>query len=87
MNYGRIVHILGILLQVEGFLMALPLLDADSELEVTGPVESSGYIDMTLDALSLAGCAPRLSGNRYFISGGTRFSMPPAISSVPAASA
>ena len=28
MNYGRIVHILGILLQVEGFLMALPLLVA-----------------------------------------------------------
>jgi trk system potassium uptake protein TrkH len=28
MNYGKIVHILGILLQVEGFLMALPVLVA-----------------------------------------------------------
>ena len=62
---------------ISGLLMALPLLDADSELEVTGPVESSGYIDMTLDALSLAGSAPRISGNRYSIPGGTHFSMPP----------
>ena len=62
---------------ISGLLMALPLLDADSELEVTGPVESSGYIDMTLDALSLAGAAPRISGDRYLIPGGIRFAMPP----------
>ena len=61
---------------ISGLLMALPLLADDSELEVTGPVESSGYIDMTLDALSLAGASPRIAGNRYLISGGTRFSMP-----------
>ena len=62
---------------ISGLLMALPLLHAPSELEVTGPVESSGYIDMTLDALSLAGAAPLISGNRYLIPGGTRFAMPP----------
>ncbi len=61
---------------VSGLLMALPLLDGPSELEVTGSVESFGYIDMTLDALFLAGAAPRLSGNRYLIPGGIRFAMP-----------
>jgi len=62
---------------ISGLLMALPLLDGPSELEVTGPVESSGYIDMTLDALSLAGAAPQISGTRYLIPGGIRFDMPP----------
>ncbi|MBR6951413.1 MAG: 3-phosphoshikimate 1-carboxyvinyltransferase [Oscillospiraceae bacterium] len=62
---------------ISGLLMALPLLDGPSELTVTGPVESSGYIDMTLDALSLAGAAPQVSGNGYLIPAGVRFAMPP----------
>ena len=61
---------------ISGLLMALPLLGSPSELEVTGPVESSGYIDMTLDALSLAGAAPQISGSRYFIPASGLFSMP-----------
>ncbi len=36
---------------VTGLLMALPLLDGDSELMLTSPLESVGYVDMTLDVL------------------------------------
>ena len=40
---------------VSGLLFALPLLQGDSTLEVTPPVESAGYIAMTLEALAASG--------------------------------
>ena len=40
---------------VSGLLFALPGLAGDSILRVTPPVESAGYIDMTLDALAAFG--------------------------------
>ncbi len=40
---------------ITGLLFALPLLDADSVLELTTTVESVGYIQMTLDILSAFG--------------------------------
>ena len=40
---------------VSGLLFALPLCDGDSEIELTGEIESRSYIDMTLQALSLFG--------------------------------
>ena len=36
---------------ITGLMFALPLLDGDSEIMLTSPLESSGYVDMTLDAL------------------------------------
>ena len=42
---------------VSGLLFALPLLQGDSTLEVTPPVESAGYIAMTLEALAASGIA------------------------------
>ena len=36
---------------ISGLLMALPLLEKDSRIKTSGPVESGGYIDMTLDVL------------------------------------
>ncbi len=39
---------------VTGFLFALPLLKAKSTLKVLEPIESSNYIDMTLDTLKKA---------------------------------
>ncbi len=38
---------------IGGLLMALPLLEGDSTLTLTGKVESRPYIDMTLDVLKL----------------------------------
>lgn len=36
---------------VTGLLFALPLLDGDSEIQLTSPLESVGYVDMTLQVL------------------------------------
>lgn len=40
---------------VTGLLFALPLLGGDSEILLTTPLESRGYVDMTLQVLSMAG--------------------------------
>lgn len=37
---------------ITGLLFALPLLDGDSEIRITSPLESSKYVDMTLDVLA-----------------------------------
>ena len=40
---------------VTGLLYALPLLSGDSTIKITTPLESSGYVDMTLDMLEKFG--------------------------------
>ena len=40
---------------VTGLLYALPLLPGDSVIQITTPLESSGYVDMTLDMLQIFG--------------------------------
>ena len=40
---------------VSGLLLALPLLDGDSQIVVQPPFESSAYVDLTLQMLSIAG--------------------------------
>ena len=40
---------------ISGLLMALPLLCSDSRLIVEGPLESAGYIDLTIQALKTFG--------------------------------
>ena len=40
---------------VTGMLYALPLLTGDSTIKITTPLESSGYVDMTLDMLEKFG--------------------------------
>ncbi len=40
---------------ISGLLFALPLCDGESEIELTGNIESKSYIDMTLYAMSLFG--------------------------------
>ncbi len=44
---------------VSGLLFALPLLNGESRLSVTGRIESAPYIDMTLDALAAVTPAAR----------------------------
>ncbi|MBQ2774413.1 MAG: 3-phosphoshikimate 1-carboxyvinyltransferase [Clostridia bacterium] len=36
---------------ISGLLFALPLLDGDSRINITGKIESAAYIDLTIDAL------------------------------------
>lgn len=58
---------------VTGLLYALPLLDGDSVLELTTPLESRAYVDMTLEALGRSGIAVREEGARFRIPGGQTY--------------
>ena len=59
---------------VTGLLYALPLLPGDSEIRVTTPLESQGYVDMTLEVLEQFGISVqnenyetfRIPGNQTF---------------------
>ena len=54
---------------ISGLLFALPLLDGDSNIIITGKRESVSYIDMTLDALRDSGIAIKETPEGYFVAG------------------
>lgn len=54
---------------VTGLLCALPLLDGDSQVEVTGGFESRGYVDMTIDMLRRFGVEINCEAERFLICG------------------
>ena len=62
---------------VSGLLFALPLLYEDSEIIITGRLQSSGYVDMTISVLKLFGINVlktdfgfKIKGNQHYISPG-----------------
>ncbi len=65
---------------ISGLLMALPMLDGDSRLTVTGKIESASYINMTMDVLTKAGAGITDCGHTYFVPGGKRFKLPASLS-------
>lgn len=58
---------------ISGLLMALPLLQADSVIEVTGGIQSKGYIDITVSVLKHFGVEITEDKNCYYIKGGQSF--------------
>ena len=59
---------------VSGLLFALPLLDGDSTIRLTSPLQSRGYVQMTLDVLRRFGIAIDLEGeNLLRVRGGQRY--------------
>ena len=55
---------------ITGLLYALPLLEGDSEIMLTSPLESRGYVDMTLDALNRFGIRVEAGDySRFFVPG------------------
>lgn len=54
---------------ISGLILALPLLDTDSEIEITGKLESGKYIDITLDVVSEFGAEVSREGNIICIKG------------------
>ncbi len=58
---------------VTGLLFALPLLEGDSQIRFTTPLESKGYVDMTLRVLSGAGIYVGIDENGYDIPGGQEY--------------
>lgn len=61
---------------ITGLLFALPLLEGDSEIWITPPVQSRPYIEITIDVLRMAGIKVDTSGNHLFISGGQQYNLP-----------
>lgn len=58
---------------VTGLLLALPLLGGDSEIRLTSPLESAGYIDMTIETMAQFDVQVQKTGASYFIKGGQRY--------------
>ena len=61
---------------VSGLLFALPLLDGDSVIEITSPLESAAYVDMTLQCLQKYGVGvvnENGAHRRYLVPGKQRY--------------
>ena len=58
---------------VTGLMYALPLCAGDSEIVLTTPLESAGYIDMTLDALKTFGITVLPTQTGWHVPGGQSY--------------
>ncbi len=58
---------------VSGLLFALPLLEGNSEIRITGELESSKYVDLTVSALSLYGIRSERSESGFIVKGGQNY--------------
>lgn len=61
---------------ISGLLFALPLLDGDSKIILTSPLQSSGYVNMTIDVLERFGITIKQSNNTYTIKGSQKYISP-----------
>jgi len=61
---------------ISGLLFALPLLDGDSELQLTGQAESFPYIELTLAMLEIFGIHTEFKDNVFFIAGRQTYCSP-----------
>lgn len=60
---------------ISGLLFALPLLDGDSTIRITGKTESSAYIAMTEDALRQSGIRFERRENEYTVFGSQHYGL------------
>lgn len=58
---------------ITGLLFALPLLDGNSVIHLTSPLQSKGYIDMTIAVMNRFGVEVVCSGGDYIVKGGQRY--------------
>ncbi|MBQ1517247.1 MAG: 3-phosphoshikimate 1-carboxyvinyltransferase [Clostridia bacterium] len=58
---------------ITGLLFALPLLDGDSVISLTTPLQSQGYINMTLDVMKSFGIDVKYNDNEFFVKGGQKY--------------
>lgn len=64
---------------ISGLLLALPLLDGDSEIRLTSHTESYPYINMTVETLRNFGIDIKENDNSYFIKGNRKYISPKEI--------
>ena len=60
---------------ITGLLFALPLLDAESRIEITSPLQSARYVDMTLQVLEDYGIVVYREEQGYRVPGGQSYQM------------
>lgn len=58
---------------ITGLLFALPLLDGDSKIVLTTPLESEAYVDMTIRTMSRFGVKAERTDYGYFVKGNQRY--------------
>ena len=58
---------------ITGLLFALPLLNGDSLIELTSPLQSKMYVDMTIDVLHQFGIIIQKEDNKYIIKGNQKY--------------
>lgn len=58
---------------ITGLLLALPLLEGDSRIRLTSPLQSVGYVELTLDVLRAFGIEVRAAENGYDVPGGQHY--------------
>ncbi len=54
---------------ISGLLFALPLLEGDSKITLTSPLESAGYVDMTLEVLGKFGAQAERVSDGFLVRG------------------
>ena len=64
---------------ISGLLFALPLLDSESEIILTSPLQSKKYVDMTISTVSRFGVKIIKTDSGYFIEGGQKYVSPSEI--------
>ncbi len=64
---------------ISGLLLALPLLAGDSSIRLTSPLESAGYVDMTLSALSRFGVIAQTEPDGFFVPGNQTYGSPGSV--------
>jgi 3-phosphoshikimate 1-carboxyvinyltransferase len=58
---------------ITGLLFALPLLQGDSEIRLTTPLQSAPYVDITIDVLSRFGVEISRDGDVFYIKGDQQY--------------
>jgi len=58
---------------VTGLLLALPLLCGDSVIKLSSPLQSAGYVDLTLDAMRRFGVKIGCRAGSYFVKGNQKY--------------
>ena len=58
---------------ITGLLLTLPLLNGDSTITLTTPLESASYIDLTLGVMQSFGVTAQRTGSGWFIPGNQRY--------------
>ncbi len=58
---------------ISGLLFALPLLDGDSKIYITSPLESRGYVDMTIRVLKDFGLEIKATESGYEVPGNQKY--------------